>query len=241
MANEVNNAGKACKRLMPGPLRRPGPSKRARMVLQRDEQTGQALEGLLHVQHAFSDGSSGGEVHHEAPAHLNGEGKLRHEAAPHLLPKAMEVNGDGEVQRDGSAHSQPKAKEVNGDGEVQPVVLSNLQSHAKLCKGDGEVQLVVLTNLQSQAKLSKCDGEEQPVLLTNLQSQAKLFMGDGEEQPVVLSDLQSQANLAKPWPRFGLWCRMRQECPSCCGGRSGGRAPGGLEAASAGTAWPAGV
>ena len=168
MANEVNNAGKACKRLMPGPLRRPGPSKRPRMVLQRDDQAGQALE-------------------------------------------------------------------------VQPVVLSNLQSHAKLCKGDGKVQLVVLTNSQSQAKLSKCDGEEQPVLLTNLQSQAKLFMGDGEEQPVVLSDLQSQANLAKPWPRFGLWCRMRQECPSCCGGRSGGRAPGGLEAASAVTAWPAGV
>ena len=113
LANEVNNAGKACKLLMPGPLRRPGPSKRSRLVLQRDEQTGQALEGLLHVQHAFSDGSCGGEVHHETPAHLNGEGKLRHEAAPHLLPKAMEVNGDGEVQHDGSTHSQPKAKEVN--------------------------------------------------------------------------------------------------------------------------------
>ena len=105
MANEVNNPGKACKRLMPGPLRRPGPFKRSRLVLQRDEQTGQVLEGLLHIQKAVSDGSRGGEVHHEAPAHLNGEGKLRHEAAPHLQPKAMKVNGDGEVQRDGSAHS----------------------------------------------------------------------------------------------------------------------------------------
>ena len=45
---------------------------------------------------------------------------------------------------------------------------------------------------------------------------------------------------AKPRPRFGLWCRKRQLCRSCSGGRAGGRAPGSLEVASAVPAGQAG-
>ena len=67
MPNEFNKAVKAFKRPVQWWMRTPGLAKRARLGLQRNEQTGQALEGLLHIQHAFCDGSCGGAKIAESP------------------------------------------------------------------------------------------------------------------------------------------------------------------------------
>ena len=58
-----------------------------------------------HVRAALSQPKTGevngdSEVQNGAPAHLNGEGKSRHEAVPHLQPKAIEVK---QITVDGAA------------------------------------------------------------------------------------------------------------------------------------------
>ena len=120
-------------------MRTPGLVKRARLGLQRDEQTGQALEGLLHIQHAFCDGSCGGGKIAESPGGAV-PAMVRGQACKGLVPESLRRPGPSEG-----------AKLAKCDGEDQPLGLTNLQSQAKWFFVFGEEQPVVLSNLQSQA------------------------------------------------------------------------------------------
>ena len=204
-ASEFNKAEKACKRPVQWWMRTPGLVKRARLGLQRDEQTGQALEGLLHIQHAFCDGSCGGGKIAESPGGAVPAVVLGSGPRPKGWSGTEQVRSSvskwffvfGEEQPVVLSNLQSQVRRFKGDGEVQPLVLANLLLQTSELENDGGVQSVVLTNLHSQLKGPRSDGEVQPVGATNLQSRAKLFKGAGEERRRLRPSLLSQAVLLK--------------------------------------------